>query len=240
MTKPSLIRIKLLQYINSVIWMQTRGIQEPLKPDVVINTVAYPPNVVAEKPLMGLEITTDSTNIEETGGVKQFACNCEFGYTLVWVFSREIYKTYHQIPRSQIEDLMCFSQQFVLSSYQGIDDDITNMSVRPSQITIKPSEDVNSDVSNSSSWSVVADLRFVIEFLTSPDEFFPVDFNKIQPETWDLLDDLDPIVPEQPFTLNGLIISLNKSELPKVNTTDEDTYQLEEILYIPPEIEEQI
>jgi hypothetical protein len=239
MTKPSIIRKKLLQYINSVIWLQTRGIQEPLKPDVVINNVAYPPNVIAEKDLK-IYVNTSSNNIQETGGVKNFACESTFSYTVAWVFSRETYKTYHQIPRSQIEDLIAFCMQFVLTSYQGIDEEITAMSAKPSQIIVKASEDVNSDISNSSSWTVLADITFDVEFLSSPDQFLPVDFNKIQPSTWSLLDDLDPIVPEQPFTLNGLIISLNKSELPNVRTNEPDTYQLEEIIYIPPSIEEQI
>ncbi|AND75583.1 hypothetical protein [Nostoc phage A1] len=240
MTKPSLISAKILQHINSIVWLQSKGIQEPLKPDVIVNNVAYPPNVIAEKPVTNIEVITNSSMIENTGGVRQFLCKAVFEYTIVWVFSREVYKTYHQIPRSQIQDLLVFCQQFVISAYQGIDPDITNIDLKPSQVLVKPTEDVNSDVSNSSSWSVVADLRFMIEFLTSLDEFLPIDFNKIQPPTWELLDDLDPIVPEQPFTLNGLIISLNKSELPKVRADESDTYQLEEILYIPPTIEDQI
>ncbi|QVQ57015.1 hypothetical protein ELBI_10 [Anabaena phage Elbi] len=240
MTKPSIIKAKLLQYINSVVWLQARGIQEPLKPDVNVGGVFYPPNIIAENPMMKSEVKTTSGDVNETGDVKSFACESQFNYVVAWVFSRETYKTYHQIPRSQIEDLITFCMQFVLSSYQGIDDDITFLTVQPAKIMLKPSEDINSDVSNSSSWSVIAELSFNVDFLSSPDEYLPVDFNKIQPPTWQLLDDLEPITPEQPFTLNGLIISLNKSELPNVRPNESDTYQLEEVLYIPPEIEDQI
>ncbi|QLF85084.1 hypothetical protein [Nostoc phage YongM] len=240
MTKSSLISAKLLQHINSVVWLQSRGIQEPLKSDVVVSNVLYPPNVIAEKPVSNIELITNSSMIEDDGTSRKFLCQATFAYTIVWVFSRQIYKTYHQIPRSQIADLISYTQQFVLSSYQSIDIDITEILSKPSQLIIKASEDVNSDSSDSPSWSAIADMKFDIQFLTAIDEYLPVDFNKLQPPTWDLLDDLEPIVPEQPFTLNGLIISLNKSELPNVRNDEPDTYQLEEILYIPPEIEDQI
>ncbi|AND75495.1 hypothetical protein [Nostoc phage N1] len=239
MTKLSIIKSSILHYINSVMWLQERAIQEPLRSDVVVNTVRYPPNIIAEKPSK-IDISFDSSKTGENQGVAQLLCNAEICFTVCWVFTREIYKTYHSVPRNQIEDLVSLCLQFVLTSPQGIDEDIISISAKPSQIVVKATEDVNSDPSNSSSWSVIADMSFQVEFISSPDEYSPVDFNKIQPATWDLLDDLDPITPEEPFTLNGLIINLYKSELPSVNTTNEETYQLEETLYIPSEIEDQI
>lgn len=238
MTKLSLIRRSVLHYLNSVVWLQSRGIQEPMKPDVVVSTVAYPPNIIAETSTK-IDISANSDRILN-GGVRNLLASAEIGFTLCWVFSRETYKTYHSVPRSQIDDLVSLAMQYVLINQQGIDADIVDISAKPSQIIVKASEDINSDPSFSPSWSVIADIKFMVDFITSPDEYLPIDFNKIQPSTWDLLDDLDPILPEQPFTLNGLIISLNKSELPKVRTDEPSTYQLEEILYIPPSIEDQL
>ncbi len=235
MSKLSDIRVGLFRYINSVIWLQSRSIQDPLIDAPAINAVVYPPNTITEVPTERISVEAKSDrNLTQSTGVKSQVLSAIFGYRIVWIFSRQIYKTYHSLPIRQLEDLMGYAIQFVTIAPQAINQDVIKI-LMPSKgcgLVVRPAEDINSDDSFTASWAVVGYMNFDVEFTSNITDFLPTDFDKIQPPTWGLIDGGETIKPPVPFDFRGMNIELNQSNLPATNTTDVDSYRLDEELII--------
>jgi hypothetical protein len=232
MVKPSLISSKIVQYVNSVIWLQSRGIQDPLKNDPVIASKAYPPNIITEYPPESLKIYAKDSRVTDGFGVKQLLCVYTFPFSITWVFNREVYKTYHQIPRSQLSNLVTQGLQYLLLSPQGIDPEVLDLDLVDCEFKVRPAEDVNKQ-ENLNSWSMIAKFALEVTFLSSPDEYTNADYADIQPSIYDFLD--DGIPPEEEFELLGLNIDVNHSDFPSVTPGDDDTFRLDETIILPPE-----
>jgi hypothetical protein len=232
MVKPSLISSKIVQYINSVIWLQSKGIQDPLGNDPIIASKSYPSNIITEYPPESLKMYTKDSRVSEGFGVKQLLCVYTFPFSITWVFNREVYKTYHQIPRSQLANLVTQGLQYLLISPQGIDPEVLDLELVDCEFKVRPAEDVNKQ-ENLNSWSVIAKFSLEVTFISSPDEFVHTDYADIQPGIYSFLE--DPIQPEPEFELLGLNIEVNHSDLPSVTPGDDDTFRLDELIILPPE-----
>lgn len=232
MVKPSLISSKIVQYINSVIWLQSKGIQDPLKNDPIVALKSYPPNIITEYPPESLKIYTKDSRISDGFGVKQLLCVYNFSFSITWVFNREVYKTYHQIPRSQLCNLVTQGLQYLLLSPQGIDPEVLDIDLVECQFRSRISEDVNKQ-ENLNSRSEIAIFALEVTFLSSPDEYTNADYADIQPSNYEFLG--ESVTPESEFELLGLNIEVNHSDLPSVTPGDDDTFRLDETIILPPE-----
>lgn len=243
MTTPSIVKKSLLRYLNSVIWLQEWNVEDPLKANPIINNKQYPPNAVIEIPTEGFDFSSRSNSLSDSGVVAPALCTIKTAYKIVWLFDRVRYPTFHSIPVRQIEDLLCKAGQFVIVNAQSIDDEIVDIEVlrlvsNNIGLKVRPANDVRSNTNGNQSWAIVASLYFSVSFISSLSDFAPDAFDQIQPLSWDLLEDGQPIPLTGDFELVGINIHLNRSKLPQVRQDEPSTYELEEILNIRlPEIE---
>lgn len=232
MAKPQEIREELSRYICSILWVQEWALQDPLKNAPSIGNKEYPPNAATELPIEQLEILRVSENInpEEPNTLSCFA---KFPFRISYVFKRGTYKTYRSIPIKQIENLLFKCSQLLILFADSINPDIEEISIPQQQnpIILRVAEDIRSDAANSQDWLVTLKLDIDIKFISSPAEFTSDDWKDIQPTSFPHPDGIPQVdVNYQPFNLNEITIEVNRSKLPQVNTIDESTFTLDEIL----------
>jgi hypothetical protein len=234
MAKPQEIREELSRYICSILWVQEWAVQDPLKNVPTVGNKQYPPNVATELPVEQLEIlrVSERINPEEPN---KLLCFAKFPFRISYVFKRDIYQTYRSIPIKQLENLLFKCSQLLILFADSINPDIEEISIPRQQNPIiwRVAEDIRSDAANSQDWLVTLKLDIDITFISSPAEFAHSDWVDIQPISFPHPDGVPQVdVDYQPFDLNEITIEVNRSKLPRVNTLDENTFTLDEILIL--------
>jgi len=240
MAKPSEIRSSLSKYICSCLWVQRWGIQDPLEVQPVISNKTYPSNTATELPIEQLEITKSEYSSNNYTPARILA-KAKFPFRIAYVFKRESYQDFRLIPISQLENLLFRCSSLLMIFAEKINDDIITVSIPQQQnpFTIRPASDIYSDDAFANDWVAIAKLDIDIDFITDPAEFTVSDWIDIQPSVFGHPDGL-PLenIGYNPFDLNKVKIEVNRSHLPSVNTLDESTFELEEIIEILKPIEE--
>jgi hypothetical protein len=232
MTKPSQIRENLSKYICALMWVQDWGIQDPLKDSPVISNITYPPNVASELPIEQLEIS--ATPFSAGNRRNSVTCSAKFPFRITYVFSRDRFQNFRDIPLAQIENLLFRASTMLLLYAQTIDPDIIEVAIPQQQnpFILRAADDIRSDDAMAADWAITAKVDIDITFICDPSEFVPGDYNQIQPAVFIHPDDLPlPDVDFTPFDLNRVDLAVNRSKLPSVNTADDTSYELDEVIH---------
>ena len=233
MTTPAKVRKDFLRLLNSSIWLQKYGVQDPLEPDPpIVNNVEYPPNVIVEIPTGGSDVVAVQTaNLLE----RFFTVSLALSYKLVYIFYREEYPTVHSLPKSQVDDLIIKANATVLQNFKQVNEDILSVNVlrNGTSYNIRPADDITTTTESLPAWAIVVTLSYFLTFTTSLDEYTPESFNKLQPATWDLLE--DPIPDFSEYELNEIKFILNQSRFPRVQPGNPSSYEPYTEITYPPE-----
>jgi hypothetical protein len=213
-------------------WVQDWGIQDPLKDSPVIANVTYPPNVASELPIEQMEI---SVTPHSSGNRRNsVTCSAKFPFRITYIFPRDHFQNFRDIPLAQIENLLFRASTLLLLYAQRIDEDIIEVQIPQQQnpFILRAADDIRSDDAMSSDWAITAKVDIDITFVCDPSEFLPSDYNQIQPAVF-VHPDLVPLPDTNfnPFELTRVDLAVNRSELPAVNSADDTSYELDEIIH---------
>lgn len=219
------IRNALTSYVTSVVWVQQWGVEDPNRANPVVSSTTYPVNVAAELPLQSFKLSREQVADGSDNGFLQ--CEMRIGLQFLYVFTRDIFRTFRDIPVKQLEDLYGRLCQILILFGEKIHQDVRGISI-PEQL-----QPFTVGVSNKSSdpdqpsWIVEIRLLADIAFVTSPSDFTTVNFDKIQPPIFKAPD--GGTVPQyyyQEYNLQQVNINVERAELGNWSISNPSTYEL--------------